>query len=155
VESSQQTDDWKLEKITFDAAYGNERIIAYLFLPRKALPPFETVVYFPGAGALHQRSSAGVPQLEEFDFVIKSGRAVMFPLYKATFERGTVSRTVGPIPPVPIEITSSPGRRTWADRSTTLKPDPTSITASSPTKAPVGEPPWGLSFQQWKIASEL
>jgi hypothetical protein len=28
VESTQQTDDWKQEKITFDAAYGNERIDA-------------------------------------------------------------------------------------------------------------------------------
>ena len=30
VESTRQTDDWKQEKITFAAAYGNERIIAYL-----------------------------------------------------------------------------------------------------------------------------
>ena len=26
--------------------------------------------------------------LEDFDFIIKSGRAVMFPVYKSTFERG-------------------------------------------------------------------
>ncbi len=38
VESTEQTDDWKKEKITFAAAYGNERIIAYLFLPKKASP---------------------------------------------------------------------------------------------------------------------
>jgi cephalosporin-C deacetylase-like acetyl esterase len=88
VESTQQTDDWKQEKVTFDAAYGNERMIAYLFLPKKTSPPFQTVVYFPAAGAIRQRSSADTSQLEEFDFVIKSGRAVMFPLYKATFERG-------------------------------------------------------------------
>ena len=88
VESIQQTDDWKQEKVTFDAAYGNERMIAYLFLPKKTSPPFQTVVYFPAAGAIRQRSSADTSQLEEFDFVIKSGRAVMFPLYKATFERG-------------------------------------------------------------------
>jgi hypothetical protein len=30
VESTEQTDGWKREKITFAAAYGNERIIAYL-----------------------------------------------------------------------------------------------------------------------------
>jgi eukaryotic-like serine/threonine-protein kinase len=88
VESTEQTDDWKQEKITFDAAYGNERMIAYLFLPIKASPPFQTVVYFPGANAIYSRSSANSPQLEEFDFIIKSGRAVMFPLYKGTFERG-------------------------------------------------------------------
>jgi serine/threonine protein kinase/formylglycine-generating enzyme required for sulfatase activity/cephalosporin-C deacetylase-like acetyl esterase len=88
VESTQEKDDWKLEKISYNAAYGNERITAYLFLPRKTSPPFQTVVYFPGASALRQRSSANLPQLEEFDFVIKSGRAVMFPVYKSTYERG-------------------------------------------------------------------
>src|SRR6201998_2297492 len=31
VESTQQTEDWKLEKITFDGAYGGERLFAFLF----------------------------------------------------------------------------------------------------------------------------
>ncbi len=88
VESTEQTADWKKEKITFAAAYGNERIIAYLFLPKKAHPPFQTVVYFPNSNALYSRSSTDSPQLEVLDFIIKSGRAVMFPVYKATFERG-------------------------------------------------------------------
>jgi cephalosporin-C deacetylase-like acetyl esterase/predicted Ser/Thr protein kinase len=90
VESTQQADDWNQEKITFAAAYGNERIIAYLYLPNKVNPPFQTVVYFPGAGAIRTRSSANLSPgyLDDFDFIVKSGRAVMFPLYKATFERG-------------------------------------------------------------------
>ncbi len=57
VESIVETDDWKEEKITFDSAYGGERIIAYLFLPRKVSPPFQVVVHFPGASAVHMRSS--------------------------------------------------------------------------------------------------
>jgi len=40
VESVEETDDWKREKITFAAAYGNERVISYLFLPKKWQPPF-------------------------------------------------------------------------------------------------------------------
>jgi len=89
VESTHQTDDWKQEKITFAAAYANERIIAYLYLPKKATPPFQTVVYFPGAGAIRTRSSADLSgYVDDFDFIIRSGRAVLFPLYKATFERG-------------------------------------------------------------------
>jgi cephalosporin-C deacetylase-like acetyl esterase len=88
VESSDKTDEWTREKITFAAAYGNERVIAYLFVPKKALPPFQTVLYFPAAGALRSRSSVDVPQLDNFDFIIKSGRAVMFPVYKGTYERG-------------------------------------------------------------------
>ncbi len=87
VESTEQTDDWTLQKITFAAAYGNERMIAYLFLPRNASPPFQTVVDFPGSEALYLKSSADLHH-GTFDFVIKSGRAVMYPLYKGTYERG-------------------------------------------------------------------
>ena len=86
VESAEQTADWKQEKITFSAAYGGERIIAYLFLPLNAVPPFQTVLYFPTANALRLRSRGGSPT--GFDFIIKSGRAVMLPFYKGTFERG-------------------------------------------------------------------
>ena len=90
VESVQQTEDWRQERVSFDAAYGGERVTAYLFLPKEASPPFQVVVYFPDAAAAHMRSSAaGIPIcLSDFDFIIKSGRAVLFPIYKGTFERG-------------------------------------------------------------------
>jgi serine/threonine protein kinase/dienelactone hydrolase len=90
VESVQQTEDWRLEKISFDAAYGGERVTAYLFLPKGESPPFQVVVYFPDAAAAHIRSAAeGFPFcLPDFDFIIKSGRAVLFPIHKGTYERG-------------------------------------------------------------------
>ena len=90
VESVEQTADWRQEKVSFDAAYGGERVTAYLFLPKGASPPFQVVVHFPGASAAHLRSSAkGLPKyVADFDFIIKSGRAVLFPIYKGTFERG-------------------------------------------------------------------
>ena len=49
-------EDWKGEKITYSAGYGQEQAIAYLFLPTKAKPPFQTVVVFPGIGALLSRT---------------------------------------------------------------------------------------------------
>jgi len=80
--------DWTQEKITFNAAYDNERIIAYLFLPKTGTPPYQTVIYFPGSGSVAQRSSQDVntPPLAS---VVKSGRAVLYPVYKGTFERGS------------------------------------------------------------------
>jgi eukaryotic-like serine/threonine-protein kinase len=61
-----------------------------LFLPQRVSAPFQVVVHFPGAGAVHMRCSAkGLSSyLSDFDFIIKSGRAVLFPVYKGTFERG-------------------------------------------------------------------
>ncbi len=96
VESVQQTEDWRQEKVSFDAAYGGERVTAYLFLPKGASPPFQVVVHFPSAYAAHMRSSAkGLPmRLPEFDFIIKSGRAVLFPIYKGTFERGSGQKPI-------------------------------------------------------------
>jgi serine/threonine protein kinase/dienelactone hydrolase len=91
VETILQTDGWREEKITFDAAYANERVIAYLFMPAKVKPPYQTVVIFPPGGALHDQSSADLGPHGYFDaieFMLKSGRAIMYPIYKGTFERG-------------------------------------------------------------------
>jgi dienelactone hydrolase len=45
------------------------------------------VVFFPGSGVIETRSSASL-ELGRVDFVAKTGRAVMYPVYKGTFERG-------------------------------------------------------------------
>ena len=84
--------DWKKETVTIDAAYGDERVILHLFLPTTAAPPYQTVVFFPGAWARINRSSENIEDNIDFanylDFVIKGGRAAVFPVYKGTFERG-------------------------------------------------------------------
>ena len=80
-------EDWKTEKVTYDAGYGKERAIAYLFLPTKAKPPFQTVLVFPGSGALQLRTFSSRP-IPAVDAILKSGRAVLYPVYKSTFERG-------------------------------------------------------------------
>ena len=88
VESKDSADkDWIKEKVSFNAAYGKERVTAYLFLPRNGRPPYQTIVYFPGSNAIYERSSEPFSG-RNFDFLLKNGRAVMFPIYKGTYERG-------------------------------------------------------------------
>ena len=77
---------WTRERITFRAAYGDERVIAYLFLPKHGRPPYQTVVHFPSAGAIYTLSSATLP-MSTIDFLLFSGRAVLYPIPKGTFER--------------------------------------------------------------------
>jgi formylglycine-generating enzyme required for sulfatase activity/dienelactone hydrolase len=77
---------WRRQRVTFNAAYGNERVIANLFLPTNASPPYQTIVFFPGSDARTSRAFSDV-HLYAVDFLIKSGRAVIFPEYKGTFER--------------------------------------------------------------------
>ncbi len=90
VEEVDQTPkDWIKERVSFNAAYGNERVIVNLYLPRKDTQPFQTVIFFPGSMALLEKSSKDVWYEEDniFDFIIKNGRAVMYPVYKGTYER--------------------------------------------------------------------
>jgi len=80
-------EDWKTERITYTAAYGNEKAIAYLFLPKKSKPPFQTIIFFPGSNALLLRTFSVYPTAA-LDGILRSGRAVLYPVYKSTYERG-------------------------------------------------------------------
>ena len=87
VDTREETPAWRKETVSYDAPYGKERIVAYLFLPKNVSPPYQTIVYFPGGDAVVLRSSRDLP-IRFVEFVIRSGRAVLFPVYKGTFERG-------------------------------------------------------------------
>jgi len=92
VESrDESSDDWIKERITFDAAYGGERIIANLFLPKNISTPYQTVIYFPGVQAKVRNSSKDLDSYMEFkvflSFIVKNGRAALYPSYKGTMER--------------------------------------------------------------------
>jgi dienelactone hydrolase len=88
VVAADTTDAWVEQRIDLDAGYGGETLTAFVFMPRAVDRPLETVVYFPGSGALYRRSYNEVNP-EEFDYLVRSGRAVVFPMYKGTYERGT------------------------------------------------------------------
>ncbi|MBT8397744.1 MAG: SUMF1/EgtB/PvdO family nonheme iron enzyme [Gemmatimonadetes bacterium] len=88
VVSSDTTDSWIRERIDMDAGYGGETLTTFLFIPKGSNGPHQTVVYFPGSGVIYRRSFADV-NAGAFEFLLRSGRAVAFPVFKGTFERGT------------------------------------------------------------------
>jgi dienelactone hydrolase len=91
-------EDWTRQKIAFDAAYGGRRMLAYLFLPKNARPPFQAVVFFPSARVNLMPSSETLGDMSFVDYVIKSGRAVIYPIYQGLYERHSdaVSTRPGP-----------------------------------------------------------
>ena len=86
----EDAEHWTRERIELDAAYGNERLTAFLYIPHGVEPPYETVVYFPGASPIFRRESPAVDDSSLGFFLLRSGRAILFPMYKGTFERGTL-----------------------------------------------------------------
>ena len=85
------TDDsspyWRRESVSFTAAYANDRVIAHVFLPKNARPPYSAVVLMGGSTIMD-----ALKRIEEFDypfeFILRSGRAVVIPVFFGTLERG-------------------------------------------------------------------
>ena len=89
--------DWTKQTVTFNAAYGHERMRAFLFLPARVRPPYQVVLFFPSARVNFLTSSDELGDMRFVDYVIKSGRAVMYPVYQSLYERhSTTSVLPGP-----------------------------------------------------------
>jgi dienelactone hydrolase/predicted Ser/Thr protein kinase len=89
--------DWVREKVSFRAAYGNERVPAYLYLPRNSRPPYQAIVYAPGAAAVVGGDAATLLRnTAPFDYAVVSGRAVIYPIYQGTYERNTGQTSTWP-----------------------------------------------------------
>lgn len=89
--------DWIRESVTFRAAYGDERVPAYLFLPKNKRPPYQAILYSPGASAVVAAgSSANLRDTNPYDYAVVSGRAVLYPIYAGTYERNTGQTSTWP-----------------------------------------------------------
>ena len=86
VESMPKTDDWTVEKITFNGADG-ERAIAYLYLPHHFTRPLQVIHMVPAGDV--DRGFRSLPASMEAVIgpVIKSGRAAFGVVLKGYIER--------------------------------------------------------------------
>ncbi|HVT38296.1 MAG TPA: protein kinase [Gemmatimonadaceae bacterium] len=80
--------DWAREDIEFDLPGSAGRMWAVLFLPRRVRAPYQTVVLWPASDAfiLHDRRNLSMTFV---DYIVRSGRAVLYPIYEHTYGRGS------------------------------------------------------------------
>jgi pimeloyl-ACP methyl ester carboxylesterase len=88
VISSDTTATYIRDHVELDAAYGDERLALFVFLPvgGAGSPPRQAVVYFPGSNDLY-RTSYDDMNVGFLDYILRSGRALVYPIYKGTWER--------------------------------------------------------------------
>jgi serine/threonine protein kinase/formylglycine-generating enzyme required for sulfatase activity len=91
LEATEETGAWTRYTVSFDAAYGGERVRAYLFIPKFRKAPYQTVIHFPAGDAFQLRSSRDI-SLNWVRLIIASGRAFFYPVYKGTYERAAPER---------------------------------------------------------------
>ena len=81
--------DWTRQYISLDPGTEEGRFGVVLFLPKSVPPPYQTLVYFPGIGPF--QTQPGGPAREVVtsanDYILKSGRAIAFPVWAGSFER--------------------------------------------------------------------
>jgi len=87
IDSVVENELWTCQKISCTAAYNNEKLIIFLYLPKTGKPPFQTILFFGGSGDIYSNKFEIVDQVAKVDFLVKSGRAVVCPVYKGTNER--------------------------------------------------------------------
>jgi pimeloyl-ACP methyl ester carboxylesterase len=87
IEKTQVTDAWKTEMVSIDAGYNNERLVLHIFLPTHYVAALQPVIYFPGSNGIHQSRFDPTLINSRLLFVMKSGRALIVPIYKGTYER--------------------------------------------------------------------
>ena len=93
IERTEDAGEWRRERVSFAAAYGNERVLANILVPKNAPPPYQVVIWFPGSYAFDlKRSDGDLPFSYYFDFLPRSGRALVYPVYKGTYERHVTLR---------------------------------------------------------------
>jgi predicted esterase len=86
VESTEDSAYWRQERVSFLAAYGGERVPAVWFTPHNAAPPYQVVVYLASSIAVAEPSSRNLEPLY-IDMLLRTGRAVLYPIVKGTYER--------------------------------------------------------------------
>jgi eukaryotic-like serine/threonine-protein kinase len=87
IESTEETDAWKTEVVSIDAGHNGERLVLHIYLPRNATAPIQPVVFFPGSNGIHESKYDPALVRTRLQFFLTSGRALIYPIYKGTYER--------------------------------------------------------------------
>jgi formylglycine-generating enzyme required for sulfatase activity/dienelactone hydrolase len=73
------------ERVTIPVGYDDEQMRVYVYLPSTGAPPYQALIYFPALNAFQARASSAafIPA----EYVPRSGRALVVPVFKGSFER--------------------------------------------------------------------
>jgi formylglycine-generating enzyme required for sulfatase activity len=87
IDQTIETDAWKADVVSIDAGYNHERLVLHIFLPKHYTTPLQPIVFFSGSNGIHESKFDPTVVNSRLLFIMKSGRALIFPIYKGTYER--------------------------------------------------------------------
>ncbi len=84
---------WEHKTITIASAYEGPDLEIHIYLPNNISPPFQSIILFPGINARNEPSLNINNYPLYYEFLLRSGRAIVLPKYYNTYGRG---RNFGP-----------------------------------------------------------
>ena len=93
IASRESSREWRHETVLIDSAYVPGGFKIHVYMPLDAKPPLQSVIFFPGLWpfVVSTPSEADplieLPSIRDIDFVIRSGRVLIWPVYHGSFER--------------------------------------------------------------------
>jgi formylglycine-generating enzyme required for sulfatase activity len=87
IESETEAEGWKEQVVSIDAGYNKERLLLHVFLPKDRAGPFQPVVFYSGSNGIFESHFDTAVVKVRLQFILKSGRALVFPVNKGTYER--------------------------------------------------------------------
>jgi predicted esterase len=78
---------WRRETVSFRTAYGDERMEVHLLIPRDVEPPYQSVIWLPGGDVYALRSSETLSSAYLVDFIPRTGRVLVQPVFHGMYER--------------------------------------------------------------------
>ena len=81
--------DWIREDVTVNEPGVAGKLPVVMFVPRNAKPPYEAITIWPASDAFIPTDNRQLP-LWIVDFIVRSGRAVIYPVYEGTLARPRV-----------------------------------------------------------------
>ena len=90
VITKNQNENWIEEIISVAVPYDNTRMQILVLLPVNSKPPYQTIIFVPGLNAVNSMTIKDMNVYNNVDFFLKSGRAVIWPVYYSTFGRGEI-----------------------------------------------------------------
>lgn len=71
--------------VRMNAAYGGDSLLVYVFLPKRGAKPYPAIILWPGSNVIRNRIPDPLPLAS--GFILKTGRALVLPVFKGTFQR--------------------------------------------------------------------
>ena len=82
-------DTYKVQRYEIPCINGVEKLPGYIFYNSSITPPYKPIIYFPGSNAIHLTNTDIMisKKLDQFDYLMEEGYAIIHPIYLSTYER--------------------------------------------------------------------